>query len=126
MNLHITRVVAALAVVAGVGLGACSDDKDTTKPAATTPAGEGTTPAAGGAVVTIENLTFSVPSSVKAGEEITITNNDGFQHTFTDTEGSFNVPLAGGASETLTVAEAGTYTVVCQIHSSMKTTLVVN
>ena len=131
MDLHITRFVAAVAVIASVGLGACSSDKASSKPATTTPAGAttpagDTTPAAGGAAVTIENLTFTVPASVKAGETITVTNNDSFGHTFSDSGGAFSVDVPGGGSATVVVKDAGTYAVVCHIHSSMKTTLVVN
>jgi plastocyanin len=119
----------AVTIVALAGLAACSSDKKSSSPAATTqPPAAATTaapPAGGGAEVTIQNFSFSVPASVPVGTQITITNKDGFGHTFTDSGGAFSVSVSGGKSATLTIDKAGTYNVVCQIHPQMKVALTV-
>jgi plastocyanin len=98
-----------------------------TQPAGTQPAGTAatpTSPAAGGAVLTISEFAFS-DVTVAAGTEITITNNDGFAHTVTDSNKVFDVRVESGASEPLTIAAAGTYSIVCKIHPRMKGTITV-
>ncbi|MGD9999952.1 MAG: cupredoxin domain-containing protein [Ilumatobacteraceae bacterium] len=133
-------VVPAVALV----LAACSGDDDssvddTTAPAATaapvtsgtgsdTTASPGTTGVAdtGGPVttaqtvdgLTISNLTFSA-ATVTAGTEFTITNEDGVAHTVSDRDGAFDVQVAGGSTEPLTIERAGQYEIFCRIHSSM-------
>lgn len=136
MNRRIVLRVAVLALLVG-SLAACGSDKaatpaadstpslyDTTPAGATTPAD--TTPAAsGGAEVSIKDFTFTVPASVKAGEAISIVNNDGFGHTFSESGGAFSVSVSGGATESLVIEAAGTYSVVCQIHPQMQVSLTV-
>jgi plastocyanin len=122
------RVAAILTVSAlsSLALAACSSD-GYSKPAGTQPAGTAatpTSPAAGGAVLTISEFAFS-DVTVAAGTEITITNNDGFAHTVTDSNKVFDVRVESGASEPLTIAAAGTYSIVCKIHPRMKGTITV-
>jgi plastocyanin len=111
-----TILLAAL-VFGAVGLGACGSDDS---------GGDGGTDAD----ITIKNLQFSIPATLAPGE-ITIANEDGATHTFTEGERgnaapAFDVELAGaGATQTIDV-EAGTYTVHCRIHASMNGTLVVS
>jgi plastocyanin len=133
-----SRVTAILTVAAlsSLAVAACSSDgyskpaatqPASTQPAATQPAGTAaapTTPAAGGAVLTISEFAFS-DLTVAAGSEITITNNDGFAHTVTDSNNVFDVRVESGASEPLTIAAAGTYSIVCKIHPRMKGTITV-
>ena len=138
MNHIITRG-ALVAVIAVFGLSACSDDakvssvQPTDVLAATTdapptevtdvvPVTDGAASAAG---VVIEGFAFSLPASVTAGQEFSITNNDGVTHTFSDVGGSFSVNMPSGSTNPLTIDTPGTYNVVCQIHASMKGTLVV-
>jgi plastocyanin len=137
------RVAAILTVSAlsSLALAACSSDGYSkpagtqpagtqpagTQPAGTQPAGTAatpTSPAAGGAVLTISEFAFS-DVTVAAGTEITITNNDGFAHTVTDSNKVFDVRVESGASEPLTIAAAGTYSIVCKIHPRMKGTITV-
>jgi plastocyanin len=77
------------------------------------------------AAITVSNFSFQVPDSVTAGESVTIANDDSVAHTFSAVDGSFSVDLPAGGSATLTAPAAGSYDVVCHIHSSMKATLVV-
>jgi plastocyanin len=109
MNRMLAIVSLAVVTVAG-----CSDGGSTSS--STTGASSG---------ITISGFAFEVPASVKAGVPITITNADGVAHTFSDTGGAFDVKVGGGSTEQLTVASPGTYSVVCRIHASMKTTLTV-
>jgi plastocyanin len=94
---------------------------DTGNPADSGVPTEEGTPAGG--VLTIQGLTYS-PLTVTAGAEFSIENLDGFEHTVTSD--SFDVRVDGGATETLTIAEPGTYDIHCEIHSGMQGTIVVN
>lgn len=127
---HMNRRIAAatLGLLATVTFAACGGDddtSDTTRPAADTSAdaGSDTTVAAAGGVTIAD---FAISSfEVAAGTEFSITNNDGAAHTYSERGGLFSVRVSGGASEKLTVADAGTYDVFCEIHPSMTATLTV-
>ncbi|HAP74641.1 MAG TPA: hypothetical protein DCR14_00980, partial [Acidimicrobiaceae bacterium] len=80
---------------------------------------------AAGATVTISGGAFSVPASVVAGEEVTVTNTGVAPHTFSEVNGLFSVSVNTGESATFVAPAAGSYEVVCLIHSSMTATLVV-
>jgi plastocyanin len=128
--------VATAATITLTGCGGDDDDDDAagdsaaaTEAPAADDGGEATeapeaTAAAG---VTIVDFTFTVPASVAAGEAITVTNNDGPPHTFTDDNGAFDTAsIAGsGGTATVTIAEAGEYSFHCEIHPSMTGTIVV-
>ena len=101
-----------LALVGATSLAACGDDSGS-KAANTTPAS-----------IVISGSHFTV-SAAKAGT-ITIRNDDGFDHTVTADDGSFNVVVPGGSTKTIAVAKAGSYAFHCNIHGSMKATLVVS
>ena len=127
---------AALSVLVAVGLAGCGSSSGgygsptpTTKPGTTAPGttAPGTTAptGSGAATATIANYAFSIPASVKAGQAFTVTNTDGVTHTFSNPDGAFDARIAGGASAQVTIAAAGTYTVVCKIHSSMRATITV-
>lgn len=77
--------------------------------------------------VSISNFAFD-PSviSVKAGDTITFTNNDGTNHTVTADDGSFDKPISAGQSVTITISKPGTVSYHCKIHTSMKGTINVN
>jgi plastocyanin len=129
-RLHTNRRITSaafglLAVVAFAACGGEDDTSDTSRPAPDTSADSGsdnTVAASGG--VTIADFTIS-SFEVPAGTEFTITNNDGATHTYSERDGSFSVRVSGGATETLTVADAATYDVFCEIHPSMTATLTV-
>ena len=126
-----TRSLAVALVLAVSTLVACSSDKASspvaTTPAATSPAGAstGTNPAvAPGATLTIQGFAFSAVTA-KAGETITLVNADTANHTVTADDGSFSVAVAAGSSAPLVIATAGTFAIHCNIHSSMKGSIVV-
>jgi plastocyanin len=99
----------------------------TTAPATTAPAT--TAPAAPAATLTIHihNFAFSPnPLRVKAGDMITIVNDDTVSHTFTADAGGFDSGIiAAGKSMTVTVKGSGTVGYHCNIHTFMKGTLTV-
>ena len=97
----------------------------TTAVSDTTPAAP--VPAAGG--ITIQGFAFvNSPISVKVGAPIVITNLDNTEHTVTADDGSSfgSDAVRGNKTATLTVSKAGTFTFHCNIHPSMKGTLVVS
>jgi len=138
---RIIRIGVAMTAVAAFAIAGCSSDKksSTTAAAATTAAGAATT-AAGAATtvapgssaatatqdITIQDFKFVIPAGLKAGATVTIINGDSAAHTFTDKGGKFDVKLDGsGGKGTLTVPAAGTYSIICKIHSNMSGTLTV-
>ncbi len=78
--------------------------------------------------ITIEGFDYKVPTSVKAGAKITITNKDGASHTVTsDTGGLFDAVVKGGGTTTTMTApmKPGKYPFHCTYHGSMHGVLVV-
>ena len=84
------------------------------------------TTAAPGAV-TIAGFAFAPPTlDVAAGTTVTWTNEDGFAHTVTASDGSFaSDDIRTGETFTVTFDEAGSFTYVCAIHPSMSGSVVV-
>ncbi len=78
-----------------------------------------------GTAVSIKNFQYSPnPTVVKAGAEITVTNDDGTVHTLTADDKSFDTgDLDGGAKGTITVASPGKYAYHCDIHNYMTGTI---
>ena len=121
-------VVGGLAGCSSSGKGTAASSTAATAVATSTETGRAATSAAppptsaGGASISIKNFSFSpVPLNVKVAESITVTNNDGTDHTFTDNGGAFDTgPIASAASKTVTITKAGTYNYHCNIHPSMK------
>ena len=96
---------------------------DATAPATDPAPGESALPPAGeGGALTISDFTFS-PLTAVAGAEISISNLDGFAHTVTSDD--FDIRVEGGATETLTIDEPGTYGIICKLHPMMSGTIVV-
>jgi plastocyanin len=91
---------------------------------ATASAGGGTT---GATAVTIEDFAFDPPSiEVEAGTTVTWTNQDSAVHTVDGDQGEFESGnLEPGNSYSETFDMPGTYTYHCDIHPSMKATIVV-
>jgi plastocyanin len=106
-----------------LGCGTSSKASGPTTTATTT-----TTAAAGaGDAITIHNLTFSpTPLSAKVGDTVTVTNKDGFDHTFTADDGSFDTGPFSSGSKTVKLAVAGTIPYHCKIHTFMHGTLQVS
>jgi plastocyanin len=113
--------LAALAMVAALAVAACSSNDTTTDtPAATTTAGGGGGGQAG-ATITIKNFKFGDPVTVKPGESVKVTNEDGAAHNAVADDGSFKTEdLENGESATFTApSKPGSYKFSCTLHSSM-------
>jgi plastocyanin len=124
MRLTLRTVICS--AVAGLTLAACA----ATTPAATAaPAPTGAS--AKTAAVQIKGFAFSPATlTVDKGTVVTVTNNDSTTHTFTSganrtKDGKFDQQISGSADGTVTFDTVGTFEYFCQIHSSMKGTVVV-
>jgi plastocyanin len=86
-----------------------------------------TAPSGAGNSVSIANFAFSPTAlTIKTGTKVTWTNNDTVTHTVTADKGAFDAgPLSPGNSFSFTFTKAGTYSYHCNIHPSMKATIVV-
>jgi plastocyanin len=116
-------LIASLAVVVIV-TGACSGDEtgDDTPPQSTETSGE---VVPGSAQIAIAGSTFE-PTTIPVASgstDITITNADAVDHTFTLDDMSVDETVAAGASATVTVDLSETIGFHCEIHSSMTGTL---
>ncbi len=119
-----------LVIIASLTLAACTY---TAQPSSSTPPAVGGNPTpttiATPADMTISNFAFSPNSiTVKAGQSVTVANNDSTTHTVTSDDGtSFNTnEIAPGATVTFTApSKPGNYTFHCNIHKSMTGVLIV-
>jgi plastocyanin len=89
-------------------------------------AGEAAPAPPAGATVEISDFTFSAPSA-GPGSTVTVANRDGFPHTVTADDGSFESgTVDAGATGTFVAPTApGTYQFHCEIHPQMSGTLTV-
>lgn len=119
------RLVAGLFVLALL-VAACSSDDNgggTTASTGGSTAATGATAetgggGGGGTTITIANFAFDPSSlSLPGATDVTITNNDSSAHTFTADDGSFDVPLDPGATETINIAASTGFH--CTIHPQM-------
>ena len=136
----------AFAVLGAAACGGSTDSADTTPPttsapvvaeATTAPVGTASadnesvgTESAGNATVGISQSRFGPTElTVAVGDTVTFTNNDPFAHTVTAKDDSAFQFDSGrlGQGETFDVvfAEAGTFAYFCQIHPTMRATIVV-
>jgi plastocyanin len=85
------------------------------------------TTSSSGAQVVLKSFAFTPNSvTIKAGESVTWTNQDGTTHTVTADNGEFDSgSLGADATYSFIFAKAGTYPYHCSIHSNMKGTVVV-
>jgi plastocyanin len=117
---RISRVL-ALCLAATLAFAGCGDDGDDEASDTTAPA------AADGAAITIESFAFEPATlTVDAGTTVTVTNDDSAAHTWTADDGEFDVAdLSPGDTGTHTFDDAGSFAYHCEIHPSMKGTVVV-
>lgn len=79
------------------------------------------------ATIHIKDSAFA-PSElrVRTGDTVEFVNDDGFGHTVTAADGSFDSKdIAAGKTWSYTFSKAGTYALVCTYHSWMKASVVV-
>lgn len=134
---HARRSAVALigAIVLLTACGGGESDESSSTASATssgTPTSQSASPsasesAADKVVITISDFAYSVPDSVPAGAEISVTNNDDVGHTVTaDSGDAFDETVAPGATVTFTAPDkAGKYAFHCTPHPNMTSTLVV-
>jgi plastocyanin len=115
---RVMAVMLPVTVAVTVGLVGCSSSNKGTAP--TTSAAPIT--AARSTSISIKNFSFSpVALDIKATETVTITNNDGTDHTFSADAGAFDTGhIAPGTSKTVTINNPGSYSYHCNIHPTMK------
>jgi plastocyanin len=131
---------AAALLILGLGLTSCGSDSETATTNAAGPStsadapgryGGGGTPtssAAAGTAVSIKDFAFA-PATLRVtkGATVTVANDDSAAHTFTADDKSFDSgQLAPGKSATQTFDAAGSFSYHCEIHKSMKGTIVVS
>jgi plastocyanin len=116
------RWIAALICVVALFGAACGDSEDTAEPEAA--------PAEGSAAieVTAANFAFSpasVPVEAGAEIELTFTNDDDTQHSFTSDDLGVDLVVDGGSSDstTFTAPDSGSVEFVCKFHEPMKGTI---
>lgn len=119
-------------LIAGLSLVACAGTTGSgTSPAPVASASAAAPPALAKAAVTIKGFAFSpVTLTVDKGTVVTWTNNDSTTHTVTSganrtKDGKFDQQLSAGSEGSVTFDTAGSFDYFCQIHSSMKATVVV-
>jgi plastocyanin len=115
------RLVATAALVSVLAFGACSDDDDGGGSATASAENDGN-------AVAIADFTFKPGDlQVAAGTTVTFTNEDGFAHTATAKDKSFDSGnLEQDAAFEHTFEDAGTFEYLCAIHNSMTGTITVS
>lgn len=109
------------------------DDSDMGTPAMEmdmgTPASDQSTDVSAGAQVAVSIVNFAfdpTPLTVKVGDTVTWTNNDGTAHTVTSSDGSIQSgTLQSGQSFSYTFTTAGTFDYHCEFHANMSGQVVV-
>ncbi len=137
MRTHRIRLAAAgiIACVPVLLAGCGSDEPDDagTAPGTDTGSSEETTESeetsqgeTSGATITIVDFQYGDPLTVAPGTEVTVVNEDAAPHNANDAGGAFEQPLIDpGQSATFTAPEAGTYDLICTLHSNMSGQLIV-
>jgi plastocyanin len=79
------------------------------------------------ATITIKDFMYDPAGlNVKVGQSITITNNDGFNHTVTARDGSFDQDVPANGSVTLMVKKAGSFPYSCTYHPGQHNPATIN
>jgi len=105
-----------------IGLSACGSDSNDSSRAKVAEASSSPDTAE----ISIVDFNFSSPITVGTGGTVTVTNNDGVDHTWTSDDGAFDSGvLASGASFEFTFTEAGEFAYRCEIHPSMTSSVAV-
>lgn len=125
----IAALAGAAVAAAVISLASCSSSGGSSTPAASTPAGTSSSATAKATGITISNFAYSGTLTVKAGQKVTVTNNDSMAHTLTDkaTKKFDTGNIAGnGGTGTFTAPSApGAYKFGCTYHPNMAGTLTV-
>jgi plastocyanin len=107
----------AAGLAATVGLVACGNSSPARS--SNVPSSSSVAPADGDAI-TIHNFKFSpAPLTVRAGATLTVTNQDGTDHTFTADDHSFDTGRFSSGSKTIRLTNAGRFSYHCDVHNFM-------
>jgi plastocyanin len=117
-------IAGVLILLVAVVLAGCGGSSTTTTGAPVTTTGSA---GSGGGQVVMKDIAFNPASiTVKMGESVTWTNQDGVTHTVVADNGEFKSgDVAPGGTFTFTFDKAGTYPYHCTIHPTMKGTVIV-
>jgi plastocyanin len=98
----------------------------TAMPSQPSPTSPGAPQAEGGQIV-ISNMMFTVPPTVRPGQQLTIVNKDEPNHTVTADDNVFDIRVSGGGGiEAFTAPTTpGTYPFHCKYHTNMHGLLIV-
>ncbi len=113
-----------LAVTLGITFIACSS--------AGTPAATKAPAGPSGATVNIKSFAFGPATvTISKGQSVVFTNSDGTTHTVSsgvapNKDGKFDKEIANGSEATISFDSTGTFTYFCNIHQTMKGTVIVN
>lgn len=103
----LAMLTAGLAVALGLGLTAVG----------LAPGSETTAEAQAANAITINQFQYNPAElTAKAGQAITVTNNDDFPHTVTAKDGAFDVTVPAKGTATVTVPKPGKYDYTCTLH----------
>ena len=125
MAIRISLLAFSAAVLTACGGGNKSSPPTSEMPAMSAPS---PTPAQPKADIVISNFGYTVPTSVRPGQTLTVVNNDETAHSLTaDANNTFDIRISGsGGTATLTAPNApGTYPFHCKYHAAMTGTLTV-
>jgi plastocyanin len=124
--------VAAAGVAAILALAACSSSgngNSSSPPAASQPASTAQPPSSSGPKITIKNFAYSGDLTVKAGETVTVVNEDSVAHTLTDKAhhkfDTGSIDGNGGTGTFTAPSQPGKYPFGCTFHPEMAGTLTV-
>jgi plastocyanin len=117
-------VALLVTLYAGCGSGSSttssSSSTASTTSGSTAAGGSQSSAAASGTTITIQNFKFDpTPLTVKAGDTITVTNQDGTDHELKADDGSFDAGRFATGSKTFTASKAGTFSYHCDVHTYM-------
>lgn len=124
-KLSAAALAAAALLAAGCG---SSDDKSSSDSASTTPASGKAAPAASTTDISMKSIKFDPKEdTVKVGQAVTWTNDDGVDHNVVATKGAdFKSDDFGqGKTYTFKADKAGTIEYTCTLHPGMDGTLIV-
>ncbi len=121
-----------IAIVSVLGLAACGSEADTSSDAdAATETTDQVSATAAGDGVTIKDSRYDpIEIGISVGESVTWSNTDPFAHTITSAAGSSVEYDSGELGQDATFEQAfdevGTYEYFCQIHPTMRASVVVS
>ncbi len=82
-----------------------------------TPGADAPAQAQAAAAITIDQFQYNPADlAAKAGQAVTVTNNDDMPHTVTAEDGSFDVTVPAKGTATVTPAKAGKFPYNCTLH----------